>query len=185
MVFLQESSKKPRLPHVYNQQGHRAVVLSKVSPHHEHGSGLLISPLLSQFVTPCVNPDKDGLVTAALLTLPPSWLHPYTHQLVRHGDAKLKPPFAHYYRNTQTFCWEETLTAWSMLRWTGKDCNTTTIGCGYGTQQPPPHSFWETHFDWRTKQLRSTRDTPLALEVAPPGSIPFSYPPPPRQNFLS
>ena len=45
------------------------MVLSNVSPHHEHGSGLVFSPLLSQFVTPCVNPDKDGLVIAALLTL--------------------------------------------------------------------------------------------------------------------
>ena len=45
------------------------MVLSNVSPHHEHGSSLVFSPLLSQFVTPCGNPDKDGLVTAALLTL--------------------------------------------------------------------------------------------------------------------
>ena len=46
------------------------MVLSNVSPHHEHGSSLVFSPLLSQFVIPWVVPDKDGLVTAALLTLP-------------------------------------------------------------------------------------------------------------------
>ena len=46
------------------------MIFSNVSPHHEHGSGLAFSPLLSQFVTPCDNPDKDGLITAALLTLP-------------------------------------------------------------------------------------------------------------------
>ena len=46
------------------------MIFSNLSPHHEHGSGLAFSPLLSQFVTPCDNPDKDGLITAALLTLP-------------------------------------------------------------------------------------------------------------------
>ena len=70
IVFLQELRKKPLLPHIYNQKGHRAVIFSNLSPHHEHGSGLAFSPLLSQFVTPCDNPDKDGLITAALLTLP-------------------------------------------------------------------------------------------------------------------
>ena len=45
------------------------MIFSNLSPHHEHGSGLAFSPLLSQFVTPCNNPDKDGLITAALLTL--------------------------------------------------------------------------------------------------------------------
>ena len=72
IVFLQELRKKPLLPHIYNQKGHRAVVFSNLSPHHEHGSGLAFSPLLSQFVTVCNNPDKDGLITAALLTLPGS-----------------------------------------------------------------------------------------------------------------
>ena len=72
IVFLQELRKKPLLPHVYNQKGHRAVVFSNLSPHHEHGSGLAFSPLLSQFITPCDNPDKDGLISAALLTLPGS-----------------------------------------------------------------------------------------------------------------
>ena len=70
IVFLQELRKKPLLPHIYNQKGHRAVMFSNLSPHHEHGSGLAFSPLLSQFVTPGDNPDKDGLITAALLTLP-------------------------------------------------------------------------------------------------------------------
>ena len=46
------------------------MIFSNLSPHHEHRSGLAFSPLLSQFVTPCDNPDKDGLITAALLTLP-------------------------------------------------------------------------------------------------------------------
>ena len=46
------------------------MIFSNLSPHHEDGSGLAFSPLLSQFVTPCDNPDKDGLITAALLTLP-------------------------------------------------------------------------------------------------------------------
>ena len=72
IVFLQELRKKPLLPHIYNQKGHRAVFFSNISPHHEHGSGLAISPLLSQFVTPCDNPDEDGLITAALLALPGS-----------------------------------------------------------------------------------------------------------------
>ena len=70
IVFLQELRKKTLLPHIYNQKGHRAVIFSNLSPHHEHGSRLAFSPLLSQFVTPCDNPDKDGLITAALLTLP-------------------------------------------------------------------------------------------------------------------
>ena len=70
IVFLQELRKKPLLPHIYNQKGHRAVIFSNLSPDHKHGSGLDFSPLLSQFVTPCDNPDKDGLITAALLTLP-------------------------------------------------------------------------------------------------------------------
>ena len=46
------------------------MIFSNLSPHHEHGSGRAFSPLLSQFVTPCDNSDKDGLITAALLTLP-------------------------------------------------------------------------------------------------------------------
>ena len=70
IVFLQELRKKPLLPHIYNQKGHRPVIFSNLSPPHEHGFGLAFSPLLSQFVTPCDNPDKDGLITAALLTLP-------------------------------------------------------------------------------------------------------------------
>ena len=48
------------------------MVFSNLSPHHEHGSGLAFSTLLSHFVTPCDEPDKDGLITAALLTLPRS-----------------------------------------------------------------------------------------------------------------
>ena len=60
------------MPHIYNQKGHRAVVFSNLSPNHGHGSGLAFSPLLSQFVTPCDNPDKEGLITAPLLTLPGS-----------------------------------------------------------------------------------------------------------------
>ena len=70
IVFPQELRKKPLLPHISNQKGHRAVIFSNLSPHQEHGAGLAFSPLLSQFVTPCDNPDKDGLITAALLTLP-------------------------------------------------------------------------------------------------------------------
>ena len=46
------------------------MISPNLSPHHKHGSGLAFSPLLRQFVTPCDNPDKDGLITAALLTLP-------------------------------------------------------------------------------------------------------------------
>ena len=72
IVFLQELRKKPLLPHIYNQKGHRPMVFSNLSPHHEHGSGLAFSPLLSQPVIPCDNPDKDGLITAALPTLPGS-----------------------------------------------------------------------------------------------------------------
>ena len=72
IVFLQELRKKPHLPHIYNQKVHRAVVLSNLSPQHEHGSGSAFSPLLRQFVTPCDDPDKDGLITAALLTWPGS-----------------------------------------------------------------------------------------------------------------
>ena len=68
--FLQELRKKPLLPHIYNQKGQRAVLFSNSFLHHEHGSDLAFSPLLSQFVTPCDNPDTDGLITAALLTLP-------------------------------------------------------------------------------------------------------------------
>ena len=72
IIFLQELRKKHLLPHIYNQKGHRAVVFSNLSPHHEHGSGLAFSPPLSQFVTPCDNSDKDGLITAAILPLPGS-----------------------------------------------------------------------------------------------------------------
>ena len=69
-VFLQELRTKPLLPNIYNQKGHRAVIFSNLFPRHEHGSGLAFSPLLSQFVAPCDNPDKAGLITGALLTLP-------------------------------------------------------------------------------------------------------------------
>ena len=72
IVFLQELRKKLLLPHIYNQKGHRAVAFSNLSPHHEHESCLAFSPLLSRFVNSCDNPDKDGLITAALLTLPGS-----------------------------------------------------------------------------------------------------------------
>ena len=70
IFFLQELRIKPLLPQVYNQKGDRAVIFSNLSPHHEHGSGLAFSPLLSRFVTPYDNPDTDGLITAAFLTLP-------------------------------------------------------------------------------------------------------------------
>ena len=70
IVLFQKPRKKPLLPHIYNQKGQRAVIFSHLSPPHEHGSDLAFSPLLGQFVTPCDNPDKDGLITAALLTLP-------------------------------------------------------------------------------------------------------------------
>ena len=72
IVFLQDLKKKPLLPHIYNHKGQRTVVFSNISPHHEHGSGSAFQPLLSQFVTPCNNPDKDGPISAALLTLPGS-----------------------------------------------------------------------------------------------------------------
>ena len=70
LFSFKNSGRKSLPPHIYNQKGHRAVIFSNLSPHHEDGSGLAFTPLLSQFVTPCDNPNIDGLITAALLTLP-------------------------------------------------------------------------------------------------------------------
>ena len=100
IAFLQELRRKPLLPHIYNQKGHRAVIFSNLSPPHEHGSGLA---LLSQSVTPCDIPDKDGLITAALLTLPgappllvPSVYAPAGEVRRRKVETSLRPLLKHF-----------------------------------------------------------------------------------------
>ena len=79
------------------------MVFSNLSPHHEHGSGLAFSPLLSQFLTPCHNPDKDGLITAALPTLPGSPLllvasvyAPAGEVWRRKVETSLRPPLKQF-----------------------------------------------------------------------------------------
>ena len=143
-MFLQELRKKPLLPHVYNWQGHQAVVLSNVSPHHEHGTGLVVSPLPNQFVIPCVNPNKERLATAALLTLPGAQPLLVASIYAPGGETwRSKVETAHrlLLQKYPNLLFGGDFTAWSILCWTGNDCKTTTIGGGYGARQPPAHPF--------------------------------------------
>ena len=73
--MLQEINHAPILPHVYAYgSGTKATIVSNISQDKhsrgEHGSVLVCSPRLSRFVNPLSRLDTEGLLAAALLTLP-------------------------------------------------------------------------------------------------------------------
>ena len=75
ILFLQEINHAPILPHVYAySSGSKATIVSNISQDKhsrgEHGSVLVCSPLLARFVTPLPRLDTEGLLAAAVLTLP-------------------------------------------------------------------------------------------------------------------
>ena len=75
ILFLQEINHAPILPHVYAYgSGTKATILSNISQDKhsrgEHGSVLVCSPRLARFVTPLPRLDTEGLLAAAVLTLP-------------------------------------------------------------------------------------------------------------------
>ena len=75
ILFLQEINRAPILPHVYAYgSGTKATIVSNISQDKhsrgEHGSVLVCSPRLARFVTPLPRLDTEGLLAAAVLTLP-------------------------------------------------------------------------------------------------------------------
>ena len=75
ILFLQEINHAPILPHVYAYgSGTKATIVSNISQDKhsrgEHGSVLVCSPRLARFVTPLPRLDTEGLLAAAVLTLP-------------------------------------------------------------------------------------------------------------------
>ena len=75
ILFLQEINHAPILPHVYAYgSGTKATIVSNISQDKhsrgEHGSVLVCSPRLSRFVTPLPRLDTEGMLAAAVLTLP-------------------------------------------------------------------------------------------------------------------
>ena len=75
ILFLQEINHAPILPHVYVYgSGTKATIVSNISQDKhsrgEHGSVLVCSPRLARFVTPLPRLDTEGLLAAAILTLP-------------------------------------------------------------------------------------------------------------------
>ena len=75
ILFLQEISHAPILPHSYAYgSGTKATIVSNISQDKhsrgEHGSVLVCSPRLAHFVTPLPRLDTEGLLAAAVLTLP-------------------------------------------------------------------------------------------------------------------
>ena len=76
ILFLQEINHTPILPHVYAYgSGTKATIVSNIcqdkNTRGEHGSIIVCSPRLSRFVTPVPRLDTEGLLAAAILTLPP------------------------------------------------------------------------------------------------------------------
>ena len=75
ILFLQEINHTPILPHVYAYgSGTKATIVSDISQDKhsrgEYGSVLVCSPGRSRFVTPLPRLDTEGLLAAAVLTLP-------------------------------------------------------------------------------------------------------------------
>ena len=108
ILFLQEINHAPILPHVYAYgSGTKATIVSNISrdkhARGEHGSVLVCSPRLSRFVTPLPQLDTEGLLAAAVLTLPgapPSLLvSVYATSADVHGskiESILHPPMHQY-----------------------------------------------------------------------------------------
>ena len=74
-LFLQEINHAPILPHVYAYgSGTKATIASNISQDKhsrgKHGSVLVCSPRLARFVTPLPRLNTEGLLAAAVLTLP-------------------------------------------------------------------------------------------------------------------
>ena len=75
ILLLQEINHAPILPHVYAYgSGTKATIVSNISQDKhsrgEHGSVLVCSPRLPRFVTCLPRYDTEGLLAAAVLTLP-------------------------------------------------------------------------------------------------------------------
>ena len=75
ILFLQEINHTPILPHVYAYgSGTKATIVSNISQDKncrgDNGSVLVWSPRLSCFITPLPRLDTEGLLAAAILTLP-------------------------------------------------------------------------------------------------------------------
>ena len=75
ILFLQEINHAPILPHVHAYgSGTNATIVSDISQDKhsrgEHRSVLVCLPRLSRFVTPLPRSDTEGLLAAAVLTLP-------------------------------------------------------------------------------------------------------------------
>ena len=75
ILFLQEINLTPILPHVYVYgSGTKATIVSNISQDKnsrgKHGSVLVCSPRLSRFITPVPSLDAEGLLAAAVPTLP-------------------------------------------------------------------------------------------------------------------
>ena len=75
ILFLQEINYAPTLPHVYAYgSGTKATIVLNISQDKhsrgKHGSVLVCSPRLARFLTPHPRLDTEGLLAAAVLTLP-------------------------------------------------------------------------------------------------------------------
>ena len=75
ILFLQENNHTPIIPHVCAYgSGTKATIVSNISQDRQsrgdHWSLLVCSPRLSRFVTPLPQLDTEGLLAAAILSLP-------------------------------------------------------------------------------------------------------------------
>ena len=163
------------------------MVFSTISPHHEHASCLVFSPLLSQFVTPCANPDKDdhknrspshspwSTATVGCVHIHAGREDIATQSRVRYTPITTEIPKFLYAGDFNCLVnpsldtrglRNETLWAW--IR--------------HGATATP--LIWGTHLAWQAPRPVNTPDTPAALEVPPPDLIISSYPPPPWLSVL-